>query len=547
MAGVTSVPFFNPADPSSANNQIALMRAQMLAQSLQKNAEMPNSADMVGQIAVPHSPLEYLARAGSGALAQRTQLDALKQSATIQQQQAQAIMGALGQGGGQGGGSSVNPALIASVANLYGPEAAKALGDDMARTGEMKNAGASGISSPLDYANALNANSARNSAHFAAPATVIDPNNPTGPATVIPQDIYADQLHGGAPQQPNAVPAKPFGMGGSSLPSANGNAPFNPANMGQPSTNGPGMSLPGANQIQGSALPAMDSNPVQQSPALQTLMSQGQPPQGQAAPVPPVQQNPMAPPQPQGIPTNVDQNMPVQPTPMSNQTASPAQIDIAKAKAMAPIEAGKAGLTKDTENVVDYKKGLISGVAEGEKAMNIINAQEDLLTKFKSGAWTSQKAELANAAASLGAPQNIVQGIAGGDPAAVQAFEGLASQHALLQLKSMLDGQKMSQGEFNSFKADLASPDKMEGAIRSINNMQRTMYKDQVDELGSLTQWEQQGKPITQFRQDYSQKRASELLKPKEQAGLPQGAKRIGTSSGKAVYQLPDGSHVMEQ
>jgi hypothetical protein len=557
MATASTIPFYNPADKNQQASAVALMRAQLLAQSLQKNAEMPAANDMAGQVVYRHSPLEYLARGASGALAQSTQSDALQKAADLQSQQAQALMSSIGgQTAGSGTTSSgIDPYKIALASNIYGPEAGKAIADDMQRTNEMKNAGASGQSTPLDYANALAGGSARAGAVYGKPIEKVDPNNPTGPVTLVRPDIAADQLGATpAPPAPPApqAPAAPFGVGGNTPQAvAQQLAP----SIGQLPPVDQMMTYPPGGMKAANATPV--PNPVAMSQAGAQLSAQSQiqqplsgPQNGPSAPIPPVSQSPMSSPAPTPqIPSNID---PSAQAPMQasapNQTASPAQIEIAKAKAMAPIEAGKAGQTTDVNNAMNYKNGLIGQVSEGEKAMNIINTQEALLDKFKSGAWTTDKANIASMAASMGAPQSVVQGIAGGDPAAIQAFEGLSAQHALLQLKSMM-GQngRIGQNEFKSFQRDLANPNKMDGAIRSINNMQRTMYGDSVNELGALQQWEQQGKPITQFRENYSQQRAKSLLNPPNQSGLPSGATKIGTSGGKAVYQLPDGSHVMEE
>lgn len=168
----------------------------------------------------------------------------------------------------------------------------------------------------------------------------------------------------------------------------------------------------------------------------------------------------------------------------------------------------------DAKNAADYKNDLIQKVSENEGAMRIINAQEGMLKNFTPGALTTDRASMANFATTLGMPDDTVKAIAGGDPASIQAFQGLSSQHALLQLKSMVDNGKINRTEYQGFKEDLANPNKLEGAILAINKIQKDNYTAQVNELGAMTNWETAGKPLAQFRQNYAQTVNQGLMSP---------------------------------
>lgn len=522
MTGITTVPFFNPADQNQQASAVDLMRAQMLAQSLQQNAQMPDPNQMAGNVVVPHSPFEYLTRGLSGALAQQQQLKAMQQMMALRAQQVAALTGGTpGSGGGSTGSmvGGVDPYKIALASNLYGPEAGKAIADAMQPTNNMKDAGASGISTPLNYADAL----AGVTAKYGKP--IETQPVPGGPVTLTRPDVFAQQLGGASalPASP-AVPSMPmgntpYGMGGNQLPGAPQgpinpapvsaqplpapNAPnLDPANIGQMNSGAPGMTLPPT-----SGLPAGAPMPGAGSGVSAPT----------ASPLPPVSS---AIPPTNAAPTAVP----------LNQTASPQQNAVAQAAALAPIDTAKAGATTDMNNALAYKNGLDNKVTEGQSAMRIINAQEDLLKQFHSGTWTTNKAQVAAAAASVGAPDGLVQMIAGGNPGAVQAFDGLASQHALLQLQSLMGGEngsspRINKTEYQTFRDDLANPDKMQFAIQQINNMQRQMYGDAYNEQQALNKWTAGDpangiapQPITQFRTNYSQQMNKAVTSPMTQA-----------------------------
>ncbi len=255
-------------------------------------------------------------------------------------------------------------------------------------------------------------------------------------------------------------------------------------------------------------------------------------------------------PQQQGF---VPSQAPANENPSAKEKRIASELAVYNANNKAIIE----GATTEAKNAADYKKSLLDKVSEGEGAIRIINAQEKMLKNFTPGALTTDRAAMANFATTLGMPDSMIKSIAGGDPGAIEAFQGLSSQHALLQLKSLVDGGRINKTEYQGFKEDLANPNKLESAILAINQIQKDNYAAQTKELGAMTAWEQSGKPLSQFRQNYAQNVSKELMDTSRsnsptavQSGPPNG-KQIGTSGGKAVYEIPDGkggvTHVMEQ
>ena len=499
---------YNPLDPQgSATLGQAMLKAQLQQELAQKMMEQgseqpdPNAYIPGNQYAparvIAQNPLGSLARAlqqGVGAYAQK---EAMNRQLSLQQAMMQRQFGMMndimggdqpsGQyppgytfpskeaaesapvsaggfvspdgkyGGNSGQKTPVSPGTAAlkkaMLMSMMGasPDLVKGIVDYGSPTPDMKNADASGVSSPLAYESAK----ARNSAAANAGYDLTDVTSPDGTTTKMTREQAANMA-----AQPRTMPASTSTIA-TPPPATDPATEWAQANAGK--------SLSAATKPEDAA-------------ALSA-----------ASPI----------------------------TGPGFQVQSPAQAE---------------GQKNDFKNATDYKNGLINQVSEGEKAQRIINAQEELLSKFKSGAWTTHKAELANMAASLGASPDLVKSIAGGDPAAVQAFEGMSAQHALLQLKSMMGpGSRVGQQEFIQFQNDLADPDKMAGAIRDINNLQREQYAASVKELGALTDWEKQGKPINMFRQNYAQTVSKELNKPPTD---PQAQGQVKSLGGKNYVKI---------
>ncbi len=168
------------------------------------------------------------------------------------------------------------------------------------------------------------------------------------------------------------------------------------------------------------------------------------------------------------------------------------------------------------KNYQDEKSGLSKQVSEGADSIRIINAQEQLLKNFKAGAWTTDRANYANMAMSMGLPETLVKMIANADnpekaTAATEAFEGMASQHALLQAKSLAQGGTVGQKEFLQFKADLADPDKREGAIKAINDLQRQTYQTKNQQLQFYQKLEDAGVPAGKIPALWADKQFKQL------------------------------------
>lgn len=89
---MANVPFYNPLDPAAQKSALDIQRQQALAQALQEGGKQQEGTQMVGNIAVPVSPLSALAKAletsAGGYYGGKSQRDA----ATLQAQQYAALL-----------------------------------------------------------------------------------------------------------------------------------------------------------------------------------------------------------------------------------------------------------------------------------------------------------------------------------------------------------------------------------------------------------------------------------------------------------------------
>lgn len=488
-----SVPFYNPLDPAAALQATEIQRRQKLAETLMQGGQQQEGTQMAGNIAVPVSPVSALAKAlqqtAGGYFEGQANRDALK----LQQQQYASLLAAVtGQAPGstdaanaQAGsvpgtssatgavpGAGLNPQVARMVLALKGPEGLGSLYGEkyLAETNPtdmMKNDSWQGINP--NQQRALTMSEAAKNIGVSGGQPQFDPQ---GNMSVTPIPGAADTQAGftGAQEKAKAAYGAPVTVTG----------PDGQSKMVRPdiladTLAGPGVAAPGGVSPQNPGM-QLNNDPAAIYKAVGAQYS------------PPVPGNPPAmAPSPSGPP-----GIPVQ---------SPAVGE---------------GQKTDFTNAANYKNGLITQVQEGEKQVQIANLQDQLLNQFQSGAWTTNRADIANGLRTLGAGPDVIKAVAGGDPSAVQAFESMSAQRALLQAKSLVQNQRIAQAEFVGLQNDLADPNKMPEAIKTINQLTRDQYSDSAKELSSLSDWEKSGKPLTQFRESYSAQKASDLLKPQQ-------------------------------
>jgi hypothetical protein len=133
--------------------------------------------------------------------------------------------------------------------------------------------------------------------------------------------------------------------------------------------------------------------------------------------------------------------------------AGPSAADAAQA------EGDKQFRGQRAQKIAAYEDGLNNRVQQGQDLNMRLQAQVQDLKNFRAGGGTETRAHIAQAAQALGMPKNIVDGIAGGDLGSIQAFDKLAAQTAMEQLKQSMGGSgRITQAEFKVFSERNPNP-----------------------------------------------------------------------------------------
>jgi len=224
--------------------------------------------------------------------------------------------------------------------------------------------------------------------------------------------------------------------------------------------------------------------------------------------------------------------------------------------------------TNTAKNMADYEKSLNDRVSAGGDLMMRIAESRDTLQKFQAGGGTEFRTDLAKIAQGFGAPQKMVDKIAGGDLSAAQEFQKLAATQAMETLKQSLgQGGRITQAEFKVFQHNNPNLDTDPNAIEKVYNFATKVYERDKAEQDALNQyksspnadissfpnwWATQSqklgyvepKQVTGEAKGTSPK-ASPMLAKESQAAPANAAPKImrtGTHNGRKVIQYSDGS-----
>jgi hypothetical protein len=112
-----------------------------------------------------------------------------------------------------------------------------------------------------------------------------------------------------------------------------------------------------------------------------------------------------------------------------NAAGNIVQTNRAKGTVGQPATTGQVNpSTQGVSNFGEYQKDLTNRVAAGTQIDSRLNEVEDLMSKFKPGAGARTYADIARKLQAVGAPQDLVDKIAGGDLSAAQSFNKFMAQ-----------------------------------------------------------------------------------------------------------------------
>jgi hypothetical protein len=184
-----------------------------------------------------------------------------------------------------------------------------------------------------------------------------------------------------------------------------------------------------------------------------------------------------------------------------NGFAGPADTARMAASVKQQMEPRTAYDTAAATNMADYEKGLNGRVSSGQDLMMRINESRDALSKFQAGGGMEVRQNLAKTAQAFGAPQSLVDRIAGGDLSAAQEFQKLSAQQAMEALKQAMGGSgRISQAEFKVFQQNNPNLDTDPRAIEKVFNFATKVYQRDKSEQDALSGYKRiPGADITAF------------------------------------------------
>jgi len=205
-----------------------------------------------------------------------------------------------------------------------------------------------------------------------------------------------------------------------------------------------------------------------------------------------------------GSPTGIPGNAASAPGLGNQASPSPDQAAASAAKKTYADTAAK--------NAAEYENGINEKVVAGRELVRRVNEQEQLLDQFKTGITGPNRARFALIARDLGAPENVVRGIAGGDPAAAQEFTKFAAQTNLEQLKQAIGANRLLKTEFDAFQEANPSIASDPAAIRKVFQWLRDTYSRDYEQQQSLAQFKKNGGNVADFPSYYSQQQHEKVM-----------------------------------
>lgn len=105
----------------------------------------------------------------------------------------------------------------------------------------------------------------------------------------------------------------------------------------------------------------------------------------------------------------------------------------------------------NVQNFGDYQKDLTARVTASTNNLLRTTEARDLLSKFKPGAGSSVYADIAQKLQAIGAPQNLVDKVAGGDLGATQSFNKFLAQSVISGVRQAAGGDQTRVAEVENF------------------------------------------------------------------------------------------------
>lgn len=173
-------------------------------------------------------------------------------------------------------------------------------------------------------------------------------------------------------------------------------------------------------------------------------------------------------------------------------------------------ESSKSYQTAQGKAASDYSSALNDRVRQGSDLNMRLQESVKALQNFQTGGGKETRSQLAQAAQAIGAPDGVVNGIAGGDLGSMQEFKKLAVQQAMEQLKVAMGGAgRIAQAEFKVFQANNPNLDTDPSAVKKIFDFNTRIFNRDMTEQKEFQQFQKQGNDPSDFPAYWSQRQTA--------------------------------------
>lgn len=217
------------------------------------------------------------------------------------------------------------------------------------------------------------------------------------------------------------------------------------------------------------------------------------------------------------------------PAPLSSTTL-PADLGRPSGIGVDQTPAEKQFSTDSAGNAAKYRSGLNERVATGQDLMMRIGESEKLLKDFQAGGGEGVRVQLAQVAQAVGAPQNMVDGIARGDLGSAQAFQKIVVSQAMEALKQSMSttggtgAGRITQAEFQVFQKANPNLELDPRALEKIYGFAKKVHARDFSEQQGFQRWIDAGRDPAKFQPSWASQRETQMKTDALKAISGQGA-----------------------
>ena len=222
-----------------------------------------------------------------------------------------------------------------------------------------------------------------------------------------------------------------------------------------------------------------------------------------------------------------------------NQQQPPANLNPSTQE----VRRAVGGTESNVSNYGDYVKGLAGRVEASNNQVLRTTEARDVLNKFKPGAGTQTYVQLAEKLQAMGAPQGLVDKVAGGDLSAAQSANKFLAQAVIAGVRQAAGGDQARVAEVENYIKNNPTINTDPRALTRLFDFTDKLAKRDFAEQEFLVKQIKNGKfnPETHFGDTQQYLRDSGLIpklsENKQQSNTQQNNSPKTSGHGKAVFQ----------